>query len=60
MNQIILIGRLVRDPEMKYSNSGVAVTRFTLAVDRVTKNEEKRGFYRLRYVQKLAEVVATN
>ena len=61
MNQIILIGRLVRDPEIKYSNSGVAVTRFTLAVDRVTKNEEKSAdFIDCVTFQKLAEVVANN
>ena len=34
MNRVILIGRLTRDPELRYTPSGVAVTQFTLAVDR--------------------------
>ena len=38
MNKIILIGRLGRDPEMNYTPGGVAVTRFSLAVNRVTKS----------------------
>jgi len=34
MNKIILMGRLVRDPEVRYTNSGKVVCQFTLAVDR--------------------------
>jgi len=34
LNRVILIGRLTRDPELRYTSSGVAVTQFTLAVDR--------------------------
>lgn len=34
LNRVILIGRLTRDPELKYTPAGVAVTQFTLAVDR--------------------------
>ena len=36
MNRVILIGRLTRDPEIRYSQSGdnMAIGRFTLAVDR--------------------------
>lgn len=34
LNRIILIGRLTRDPELRYTPTGVAVTQFTLAVDR--------------------------
>ena len=35
MNQVILIGRLTRDPELKYlPNSGMAVAQFAIAVDR--------------------------
>lgn len=40
LNSIILIGRLVRDPEPRYTPSGVAVTRFTLAVDRPFKSAD--------------------
>lgn len=34
LNRIVLIGRLTRDPELRYTPAGVAVTQFTLAVDR--------------------------
>ena len=34
LNRSILIGRLTKDPELKYTPNGVAVTQFTLAVDR--------------------------
>lgn len=39
MNVICLQGRLVRDPELKQTNSGVAVATFTVAVQRNTKNQ---------------------
>lgn len=39
MNKIILIGNLGKDPEMNYTPSGVAVTKFSLAVNRVTKSD---------------------
>ncbi|MDN9012805.1 single-stranded DNA-binding protein [Brevibacillus laterosporus] len=34
LNRVILIGRLTKDPDMKYTPNGVAVTTFTIAVDR--------------------------
>ncbi|WP_290756940.1 MULTISPECIES: single-stranded DNA-binding protein [unclassified Exiguobacterium] len=34
INRVVLVGRLVRDPECRYTQSGIAVTRFTLACDR--------------------------
>lgn len=34
INRVVLVGRLVREPEMRYTQSGIAVTRFTLACDR--------------------------
>ena len=40
LNHIVIMGRLVRDPELRRTGSGVAVTSFTLAVDRdFGKNE---------------------
>ncbi len=38
MNQTQLIGRLTKDPELRYSPSGVAISKFTLAVNRQFKN----------------------
>ena len=34
MNKTILLGRLVRDPEVRYTNTGKAVAQITLAVDK--------------------------
>ena len=39
MNLICLVGRLVRDPEMKTTQGGHSLCRFTIAVDRDFKNE---------------------
>jgi single-strand DNA-binding protein len=41
MNKVILMGRLTRDPDVRYSQSGLAIARYTLAVDRrfVRSNE---------------------
>ena len=38
MNKIMLIGNLGRDPEMNYTQQGVAVTRFTMAVNRNSRS----------------------
>lgn len=34
MNRVILIGRLTKDPDVRYSQSGMAIARYTVAVDR--------------------------
>jgi len=39
MNVVVLIGRMVADPELKYTPSGVAVCSFRIAVDRRFKSE---------------------
>lgn len=38
INEVILVGRLVADPEMKSTQSGIAVVSFTVAVNRSYKN----------------------
>lgn len=40
LNRIIIMGRLVRDPEFRTTQSGTTVTSFTLAVDRDFKSKE--------------------
>jgi single-strand DNA-binding protein len=40
LNKIMLIGNLGREPEMSYTQSGKAVTKFSLAVNRRTKDRE--------------------
>ena len=43
INRIVLIGRLTADPELRQTPNGIAVTTFTLAVDRpFTKKDEKK------------------
>ncbi|NLI70500.1 MAG: single-stranded DNA-binding protein [Firmicutes bacterium] len=61
LNRIILIGRLTRDPELRYTPSGAAVATFTLAVDRRFSNqhgERETDFIRIVVWQKLAETCA--
>jgi single-strand DNA-binding protein len=44
LNRVILIGRLTKDPELRYTPAGVAVCQFTLAVDRpFTKDGEREA-----------------
>lgn len=40
MNKVILMGRLTRDPEVRYSADNMAVAKYTLAVDRRGSNNE--------------------
>jgi single-strand DNA-binding protein len=40
INRIILVGRMVADPELRYTPSGVAVARFRMAVDRGFKSAQ--------------------
>lgn len=39
MNKALLVGRFTRDPEVRYSDGGTSIARFTLAVDRRFKQE---------------------
>lgn len=39
LNKVILMGRLVRDPELRQTNGGTSVTSFTLAIDRDHKGQ---------------------
>lgn len=61
LNRVVLIGRLTKDPELSYTPSGVAVTRFTLAVDRNFTNsqgEREADFIQVLTWRQLAEVCA--
>lgn len=61
MNKIMLIGRLTKDPELRYTQSGTAVASFTLAVDRRFSNqsgEREADFINCVAWQKSAEFVA--
>lgn len=59
MNNVVLIGRLTRDPEMKYTTgqNQMAVTTFTLAIDRPVKQgqEKQTDFIRITVFGRMAE-----
>jgi len=42
INRVVLVGRLVRDPELKKTNSGSSVVSFTLAVDSYQRNRGEK------------------
>lgn len=48
MNSVVLIGRLTRDPDLKFMPSGMAVTRLTLAVDKELSGDKKTRSYKSR------------
>ncbi|MDR0570124.1 MAG: single-stranded DNA-binding protein [Clostridiales Family XIII bacterium] len=58
MNQVILIGRLTRDPEVRYTGDQMAVASFTVAIDRVTRadKEKQTDFPRVVTFGKQAEL----
>jgi single-strand DNA-binding protein len=61
LNRVILIGRLTRDPELRYTSTGTAVASFTVAVDRQFTNQQgqrETDFIRIVTWQKLAETCA--
>ncbi|MBZ4687749.1 MAG: single-strand DNA-binding protein [Clostridia bacterium] len=63
LNRVILIGRLTRDPELRYTGSGIPVATFSLAVDRPFTNqqgERDTDFIRIVTWRKLAETCANN
>lgn len=49
LNQAVLVGRLVRDPELKETDSGKKVTKITLAVPRSYKN--MNGEYETDFIE---------
>jgi single-strand DNA-binding protein len=60
-NRIILIGRLTRDPELRYVPSGAPVASFTLAVDRPFRDQQgnrETDFIDIVAWRKLAEQVS--
>ena len=61
INRTVLAGRLVRDPELRYTSNGVAVSNFTLACNRPFKNqdgEQEADFIQCVAWRKQAENIA--
>lgn len=61
INYVIIIGRLTRDAELKYTNSGLAVSSFSLAVNRRKRSgdnwEDEVSFFDLALFGKRAEAL---
>ena len=59
LNQVVVVGRLVRDPELKDTENGKKVTHVTLAVPRSYKNVD--GQYDTDFIScKLVDGIASN
>ena len=62
INQVILIGRLTRDVELKYTNSGFAIANLSLAVNRRVKRDDtwqdEGNFFNCVLIGKRAEALA--
>lgn len=61
LNRVVLVGRLTKDVDLKYTPNGVAVANFTLAVNRNFKNqngEQEADFINCQIWRKPAENVA--
>ena len=58
MNKLFLLGRLTRDPEVRYTQtSNIMVANFSLAVNRPVKEEKKADFINIVSWGKIAEFV---
>lgn len=63
LNRIVLIGRLVKDPELRYTPAGLPVAGFRIAVDRPyvgQTGERQTDFIDIVVWRKLAETVANH
>lgn len=59
MNQVNIIGRLTRDSELKYTQSGAAISKFSIAVDRYMGQgkEKQTSFFEVTLWGKRAEAL---
>ncbi len=60
MNKVIIVGRLTRDPEVRYTQTGKAVASFSVAVDSGYGENKKADFIPVVVWDKLAEVCGNN
>lgn len=63
LNRVVLIGRLVADPQLRYTQNGTAVANFRIAVDRPFTNqqgERETDFIDIVAWRRLAETCANN
>lgn len=55
MNKCILIGNLTKTPELRHTESGTAICRFTIAINKYVKGEKKTTFINIVTFNKTAE-----
>lgn len=55
MNSVVLIGRLARDPELRFTTSGKAVATFSVAVNRAFSKTKEADFFNIVVWGKSAE-----
>jgi len=55
-NRIILVGRLTRDPEIRYTPSGAQLAKFGLAVNRIRSKNNETDFFNIVAWGKLADI----
>ena len=60
MNKFIGVGRLVKDPEVRYSQSGTAVANFNIAISSGYGEHKQTDFIPLVAFKNLAEIVGNN
>lgn len=60
MNKVIIVGRLAQDPEVRYTQSGIAVATFSVAVDNGYGENKRTDFIPVVAWRKLAEVCGNN
>ena len=61
VNKVILVGRLGKDPELKYTQGGVSMTRFSIATDETWKDQngekqQRTEWHNIITWRKLAEI----
>jgi len=56
INQVILLGRLVRDPEQRTTPGGKTIVNFSIAVDRVGQ-DDSADFFNITAWEKLGELI---
>ena len=60
MNKVIIVGRLTRDPEVRYTQTGKAVTSFSVAVDTGFGDNKRTDFVPVTVWDKLADICGNN
>jgi single-strand DNA-binding protein len=57
-NRVVLAGNLTRDPELRFTNNGIPVCQFGIAVNRVRSKSEEVDFFDITAWRELGETIA--